>query len=91
MRVVACDWHDDDRRGYCRVDKLGPILRGGAEFTVESHGAGAAVNWVEDVTVPYTPQFLAPILARLGAAGFKLGMRKLDRLLARRQVVAPAP
>jgi hypothetical protein len=86
MRVAACAWDDDAGRGSCEVDKLGPILRGRAGFTVERDmsGAGTVLNWFEDVTVPHAPQFVAPVLAGLGAAGFRHGMGRLARLLARR-------
>lgn len=82
MRVVRCDWSDDTSIGDCEVEKLGPILRGRAGFVVEPDGDGTVSRWVEDVTVPYVPQFLAPVAARIGAAGFRLGMRKLARLLS---------
>ena len=84
MQVTAYAWVDDTRRGSCEVEKLGPILRGRASFTVEPSGPGARVEWIEDVTVRWLPRLLAPFAAWLGAMGFKLGMRRLNRLLARR-------
>ena len=51
-----------------------------AGFTVERSGSGTALAWYEDVQVPYAPQFLAPVLGRLGAAGFRVGMRKLAKV-----------
>ena len=66
------------------------MLRGRAWFTVEADGDGtggrdgAVVKWFEDVTVPYVPQFVAPVLNRGGAAGFRMGMKKLARQLAER-------
>jgi hypothetical protein len=84
MEVLECDWHDETSTGTCEVAKLGPVLTGRAGFTVRPDGAGASLEWIEDVTVPYTPQFIAPVLAWLGAAGFSAGMRKLAKLLAAR-------
>lgn len=84
MEVVACDWDDDDRSGACEVSKLGPVLRGRAGFEIRPDGDGAVLDWFEDVTVPYTPQFLAPVLGWMGAAGFRAGMRKLAKLLTQR-------
>ena len=84
MEVVRCEWTADTDSGDCEVAKLGPVLRGSAGFTVEPDGDGSQLVWLEDVTVPYTPQFLAPVLARVGAAGFKQGMRSLAKLLDRR-------
>lgn len=90
MRVASIGWDDDARRGTCRVDKLGPVLKGSAGFTVEPVGDPSVsrrsrLEWIEDVTVPYLPRFAAPLVARLGAAGFGFGMRKLAKELRSRQ------
>lgn len=84
MEVVRCDWTDAASSGDCEVTKLGPVLRGRAGFTVEPHGDGSVVLWIEDVTVPVVPQFVAPVLAKAGAAGFKQGMKGLAKLIAKR-------
>ncbi|NNE72485.1 MAG: SRPBCC family protein [Acidimicrobiales bacterium] len=84
MRVTECAWDDETQSGSCEVEKLGPILRGSAGFTVEPNGRGARVHWIEDVTVRWLPRLLAPVAARLGAVGFKFGMRRLNRMLVRR-------
>lgn len=83
MRVTRCSWDDDASRGDCEVEKLGPVLRGRAGFTVKPEGGGCVVVWVEDVTVPYAPGFTAPVIAKLSATGFRLGMRKLAKLVER--------
>lgn len=88
MEVVRCDWDDSTSSGDCEVRKLGPVLTGTAGFTVTPDGPGAVLDWVEDVHVPYTPQFLAPLVARLGAAGFTSGMKRLAKLLAERPTTA---
>ena len=89
MRVVSCEWDDETSSGRCTVEKLGPILTGEASFTVSSNGEGAVVDWIEDVTVPYWPQFAAAVPAFFGAQGFKAAMRKLAKLTAGR-TTAPA-
>lgn len=82
MRVERCEWDAASRSGRCTVEKLGPVLRGRAGFTVEPRAAGSVMVWTEDVTVARIPQFLAPVIARLSALGFKLGMRKLAAVLS---------
>lgn len=84
MRVVLCNWDGTKSTGECEVKKLGPILKGAAGFTVEPQSGGATMEWFEDVMVPYVPNVLAPLLARIGAVGFRVGLRKLSRLLAHR-------
>lgn len=84
MRVTRCDWDESTTSGRCEVDKLGPVLQGSAGFTVEANGSGAVVTWVEDVTVPYVPQFVAPIVARAAAMGFGFSLRKLAKILRER-------
>lgn len=81
MRVARRDWDAEAERGECEVTKLGPVLSGRAGFTVEPRGSGSRVEWFEDVSVRWAPQFLGPVLSRIGAVGFRSGMRKLDRLL----------
>jgi hypothetical protein len=84
MRVTRCDWDASATSGDCAVDKLGPILRGSAGFTVVPDGDGSALDWFEDVTIRFIPQFLAPLFAKLGAVGFKQGMKGLAKNLANR-------
>ncbi len=82
MRVVACDWDDTAGSGRCEVDKLGPVLKGRAAFTIESKGAGSQLVWTEDVVVPYVPQLLAAPIRIMSAAGFKFGMKRLEKVLS---------
>ncbi|HVM67969.1 MAG TPA: SRPBCC family protein [Acidimicrobiales bacterium] len=82
MRVTRCVWDPAARRGECEVEKLGPVLRGRAAFTVAPEGDGAAVDWSEDVTVPLLPQFLAGAVAQVSAAVFRYGLGTLARTMA---------
>lgn len=82
MRVVHCEWDDDAGTGDCEVEKLGPVLTGMAGFTVTPKANGSELVWIEDVEVRYLPGFLSPVAKVLGAAGFKLGMRKLAKKLS---------
>ena len=84
MKVTECAWSEPTDSGTCEVEKLGPVLRGRAGFTVEPSSQGARVTWLEDVRVPRLPRLLSPVAARLGALGFRFGMWRLNRLLARR-------
>jgi len=84
MRVTQLDWDESAGSGSCEVEKLGPVLKGTAGFTVAPSGAGTELRWVENVTVPVVPQFLAPVVGKLGAAGFSFGMRRLAKLLGTR-------
>lgn len=81
MRITRCTWDDAGSTGDCEVEKLGPVLRGRAGFTVKPEGVGAVVTWLEDVTVARVPRFAAPVVAKLGAAGFQVGMRKLAKIV----------
>ena len=81
MRVAECDWNDADQTGRCTVEKLGPVLSGRAGFTVAAVGEGSSIDWFEDVDVKYLPRFLAPIVAKLSAVGFRQGMKRLDGVL----------
>ncbi len=82
MQVESCDWDDATHSGACAVEKLGPILIGRAGFTVSPTDSGSAIDWFEDVDVRYLPGFLAPVAAKIGAAGFRQGMKRLAKQLA---------
>ena len=84
MRVTKCDWDAATSSGDCTVQKLGPVLDGEAGFTVQPDGDGSTIDWFENVTIRFVPQFLAPIVAKIGALGFEQGMRGLSRHLSRR-------
>lgn len=84
MRVNEISWDEEASAGSCEVEKLGPVLRGQAGFTVTPSGSGSRVDWFERVTVPYLPQFLAPIVNRLAAFGFKMGMKSLAKVIAKK-------
>jgi len=81
MEVSVLNWDATAESGSCEVTKLGPVLRGKAGFTVTAKGNGSELEWLEDVTVPLAPQFLAPVFARLGIIGFRQALRKLAKKL----------
>lgn len=89
MRVSAIEWDDAAQVGSCTVDKLGPVLTGTAGFTVTAAGNGARVEWFEQVTVPYLPRILAPLVSKLSAAGFAFGMRRLAKVIATKHPQEP--
>lgn len=84
MQVSAIEWDEATAQGSCEVEKLGPVLRGRAGFTVTTADAGSRVEWFEQVTVPYLPQFLAPIVGKVSALGFSLGMRQLAKVIGKK-------
>ena len=84
MSITELRWDDDAAKGYCEVEKLGPVLRGRAGFTVVPDSNGSTLEWFEDVSVKYVPQFLAPVLAKAGALGFAQGMKGLAKNLSSR-------
>lgn len=83
MRVASCRWDESASTGECVVDKLGPVLRGQAGFDLRPNGSATRLAWFEAVSVPYMPQFLAPIGATVGAFFFRQGMRRLDAVMRR--------
>ena len=81
MRISKIEWDETTAQGSCEVEKLGPILQGRAGFVVRPDGDGSTVDWFEQVTVPYLPRLLAPIVNKLSALGFSLGMRRLAKIV----------
>lgn len=82
MVIDEISWDPATGHGRCVVNKLGPQLRGRAGFDLGPTDSGSRIVWFEDVTVRYLPRLLAPVVNRLSAVGFSLGMRKLAKLLS---------
>lgn len=75
MRVIAFD----AANGAAEVEKLGPVLRGTAGFTITDRPGGCMLEWHESVVVPLLPGFLEPLAAALGKALFRLALQRLLR------------
>ncbi len=82
MVITEIRWDADAGEGYCEVEKLGPILKGRAGFDLTATATGSRIVWFEDVTVPYLPSVIAPIVNRASAFGFSMAMKKLAKLLS---------
>lgn len=89
MRVTSIEWDEAKAQGSCEVAKLGPVLEGRAGFAIAADGSGSRLEWFEDVTVPYLPKPLAPIVNKLSAFGFSMGMRKLAKVIDQKSLTAP--
>lgn len=85
MRISTIDHDQATGEGTCEVEKLGPVLRGRAGFSVTAEGTCSRVDWFEEVTVPYLPRLLAPVVNKLSAAGFSMGMRRLAKIIEKKQ------
>ena len=55
-----------------RITKIGPVLSGSV--------------WIEDIRVPYVPQFLAKPIAAATSRGFQASIGRLAKLIARRDL-----
>ncbi len=79
MRVTALD----PDRMHVQVVKIGPILTGEVTLSVTEAGEAASrVDWVEDIHVPWLPQFAARPVGALASAGFRSSLRRLSRRLS---------
>lgn len=84
MRITEIEFDEETQQGRCEVEKLGPVLKGAAGFTLRPSGSGTELEWFEDVSVPYLPGFLSPVVNKLGALGFAQGMRGLAKIMTKR-------
>jgi hypothetical protein len=69
----------DGARGTCHVDKIGPVLLGFATLTVTGDASRTRVQWHEDVTVPYVPKFLTPVVAKASGMLFGFALKRLKK------------
>lgn len=84
MVVSEIEWDASAAAGSCEVEKLGPVLTGRAGFRVFPDGDCSVVEWFEEVTVPYLPGIFAPIVSKVSAFGFSMGMRQLAKVITRK-------
>jgi hypothetical protein len=78
-RMLATGMEFDGMRGTCHVDKLGPVLVGFAELTVTTQGTYTRVKWHEEVTVPFLPGFLSPLVGATSGWFFGYALRRLAK------------
>lgn len=83
MRVTALDAD----AMTVRVTKVGPVLTGVVDLAVTPLGESRSrLDWVEDIRVPYLPQFLARPVAAAARRGFEMSITQMARMLAARDV-----
>jgi hypothetical protein len=78
-RMHATQLEFDGSRGTCHVDKIGPVLHGFATLTVTGDANRTRVQWHEDVTVPYVPKFLTPVVAKASGMLFGFALKRLKK------------
>jgi len=69
------------------ITKIGPVLAGEVRMAVVSTGEQSCrLEWVEEIRVPYAPQFLARPIAFAARRGFTTAIaRMVSRLQARQR------
>ncbi len=78
MRVEALD-HD---LMTVRIVKIGPVLTGVVDLSVAELGEQRSrLDWLEDIRVPYLPQFLARPVAYAARRGFETSIDRLAKRL----------
>jgi len=66
-----------------RVTKIGPLLTGDVFLSVtEIAESRSHLEWVEDIKVPYLPQFLAKPVGSAAKQGFVMSINKMAKKLA---------
>ena len=70
-----------------RITKIGPVLSGRVDLAVTSTGESTSrLDWVEDIRVPYVPQFLAKPIAAATSRGFQASISRLAKVIGRRHL-----
>jgi hypothetical protein len=81
MRVDRLDVDDMT----VEITKIGPLLTGAVRLAVIGTGdATSRLEWVEEIRVPYAPQFLATPLAWAAKRGFSTSITKMATLMKKR-------
>lgn len=67
------------------ITKIGPVLTGAVRLSVTATGDRTSrLVWVEDITVPVVPQFLAAPVAAAARRGFDTSITRMARQLGAR-------
>jgi hypothetical protein len=68
------------------ITKIGPVLTGTVHLRVVSTGdSSCRLEWVEEIQVPYAPQFLARPIAFAARRGFSTAISRMVARLEARQ------
>lgn len=68
------------------ITKIGPVLAGEVRLAVVSTGdASCRLEWVEEIRVPYAPQFLSRPIAYAARRGFTTAISRMVARLQSRQ------
>lgn len=71
------------------IEKIGPVLTGDVRLRVVGTGeTSSRLEWVEEVRVPYAPQFLARPMAFAARRGFSSAIGRMVKLIESRQKTA---
>lgn len=83
MQIVRFEAPEGDRPGVrpgsVEVVKTGRVLHGRVAWTVTPTGTGSRVDWHQNLTVPWLPNWLDPLIGAIGEAAYRAGLRRLLR------------
>jgi hypothetical protein len=68
-----------DPGGLLEVRKTGPVIAGWVRCTVTATTSGSVVRWTQELTVPWLPRRLDPLVGVAGRAAYRSGLRRLLR------------
>lgn len=68
-----------DPGGLVEVGKVGPVITGWVRWTVTASPTGSVVRWSQELTVPWLPRRLDPLVGVVGRAAYRAGLRRLLR------------
>lgn len=68
-----------DAEGLVEVTKEGRVITGWVRWTVTPAPNGSVVRWTQELTVPWLPRRLDPLVGTVGHAAYRSGLRRLLR------------
>lgn len=75
-----------DAGGRVEVVKLGRVIAGWVHWTVTpgvpvgrsaSDADGSVVEWTQELTVPWLPRWVDPVVGRVGRVAYRAGLRRM--------------
>ena len=72
-----------DPGGLVEVIKQGRVITGWVRWTVAPTPTGSVVRWDQELTVPWLPRRLDPLVGVVGRVAYRSGLRRLLRTTPR--------
>lgn len=77
MRIEHLVPPTPNQPGEVQIVKTGKVVGGTVNWTITPTSSGSDITWEQDLTFPFVPQFLDPIVAFMGRMAYGQGLQRI--------------